>query len=128
MPIQRKGRKYLIEEVLPLIIWDVKPNRIIFDEDIINVSAEKLLTFLDKGIKCSECGIEGKYFVKERHIGGRGHEYFTLQLYAIDNQGEEILMTKDHIIPKCSGGINDISNYQTMCANCNNKKRNRLVK
>lgn len=28
----------------------------------------------------------------------------------------------DHIIPRCNGGPNEISNYQTMCYECNTKK------
>ena len=45
--------------------------------------------------------------------------YFNL--YAIDN-GHEVLMTKDHIIPIAQGGSDDYENYQTMCAICNNIK------
>lgn len=45
---------------------------------------------------------------------------------AIDENGKEVLMTKDHIIPKSKGGADDISNYQTMCERCNEAKGNRL--
>lgn len=51
---------------------------------------------------------------------------FHLNLYAIDENGKEVLMTKDHIIPKSKGGADDISNYQTMCERCNEAKGNRL--
>ena len=44
----------------------------------------------------------------------------------IDDNGEEILMTKDHILPRSKGGIDDISNYQTMCKLCNEAKGNKL--
>lgn len=37
-------------------------------------------------------------------------------------------MTKDHIIPKSKGGIDDLSNYQTMCERCNKEKGNELEK
>lgn len=47
-------------------------------------------------------------------------------LYAVDDNGDEILMTKDHIIPRSKGGIDDISNYQTMCKLCNEAKGNKL--
>ena len=36
--------------------------------------------------------------------------------------GEEILFTKDHIIPRAKGGGNDLNNLQTFCALCNQKK------
>lgn len=45
------------------------------------------------------------------------------QQLIIDENGKEVLMTKDHIIPKSKGGANDISNYQTMCKRCNEAKR-----
>jgi len=43
-------------------------------------------------------------------------------MYRIDENGDEILYTKDHIKPKSRGGKNNIINYQTMCYNCNLKK------
>ena len=42
-------------------------------------------------------------------------------LYAEEND-ELILMTKDHIHSKANGGQDRHSNYQTMCAICNNLK------
>ena len=47
-------------------------------------------------------------------------------MYAVDDNGDEILMTKDHILPRSKGGIDDISNYQTMCKPCNEAKGNKL--
>ena len=44
-------------------------------------------------------------------------------MYGVKN-GEEVLFTKDHIIPKSKGGKNHISNYQTMCEPCNSEKGN----
>lgn len=35
-------------------------------------------------------------------------------------------LTIDHVIPKCMGGANNIKNYQTLCAPCNQKKSNRI--
>jgi hypothetical protein len=35
-----------------------------------------------------------------------------------------IKLELDHIIPKSKNGINDISNYQTLCRDCNNGKSN----
>lgn len=31
-------------------------------------------------------------------------------------------LTIDHIVPKSKGGGNELSNYQTLCGKCNNKK------
>lgn len=72
-------------------------------------------------IVCARCGIEGKYFAIERQHNGNPNK-FHLNLYAVNDQGQEVLMTKDHIKPKSLGGENVLSNYNTMCVNCNRKK------
>lgn len=42
-------------------------------------------------------------------------------LYAV--QGRRlVLMTKDHIVPRSKGGTDDLTNLQTLCTNCNNRK------
>lgn len=59
--------------------------------------------------------------------------YAILQTFPVDNprnighwnffSKDNILMTKDHIVPKSKGGRNHVSNYQTMCFECNSKKK-----
>ncbi len=88
--------------------------------DIIKGNSQRFQTFFTKGLKCSCCGIEGKYFAKEKDPNAARYH---LNLYAIDD-GEEVLMTKDHIISWSKGGKDDISNYQTMCEKCNKNKGN----
>jgi hypothetical protein len=70
--------------------------------------------------KCVACGLVGtKIFLEEDSIDP--HPHFNLY-------GEEddrlILLTKDHIHAKSCGGEDNHSNYQTMCAICNNIKGN----
>lgn len=43
-------------------------------------------------------------------------------MYGIDEQGQEVMLTKDHIYPKSKGGLNNIKNYQVLCSRCNSKK------
>jgi len=76
-----------------------------------------------KGVKCATCGIEGIYFYKER--GGIRDKIFHVNLYGVNDEGEEVLMTKDHIKPKSKGGMDHIDNMQTMCYICNSKKGNK---
>lgn len=114
-----------VEEKVKDVLFEKERNlsKVNFDGDMIKGNSQRYQTFFTKGCKCVKCGIEGKYFAKEKHLKDRS---FHLNLYAIDENGEEVLMTKDHIIPKSKGGANDISNYQTMCERCNKAKWNRL--
>jgi 5-methylcytosine-specific restriction endonuclease McrA len=98
-------------------------SKVELDCDIIKGNSERYQTFFTKGLKCACCGIEGQYFAKEKHITDKSYH---LNLYAIDENGEEVLMTKDHIVPRSKGGKNDVSNYQTMCERCNLAKGNNL--
>ena len=110
---------YSIEEVLPFIGKHKKD----YDGDLIKMDSQRYELFSKKGCKCVVCGLEGKYFAKERD---RKCQTYHFNLYGINEQGEEIMLTKDHIIPKSKGGANHISNYQTMCIVCNYAKGNKI--
>lgn len=47
-------------------------------------------------------------------------------MYALNEHGHEVLMTRDHIIPRSRGGSEGLENMQTMCTKCNSKKGNKL--
>ena len=79
-----------------------------------------LRTFMRYGVKCAGCGTKARYFTIFRNEKGS-----FLQLFAYDGEGKEVLMTKDHIVPRSKGGADDLKNYQPMCAICNTKKGNR---
>lgn len=102
---------------------DKRNAKVELDGDIIKGNSQRYQTFFKKGIKCVCCGIEGKYFAKEKHFSDKSYH---LNLYAIDEKGNEVLMTKDHILPKSKGGKDEIDNYQTMCIRCNEAKGNNL--
>ncbi|WP_437261254.1 HNH endonuclease [Bacillus thuringiensis] len=117
----RKGI-YSIQDVLSQRVSSCRVNnksRKDFDGDLIKMNSQRYECFDKKGTKCVTCGIEGKFFAKERH---KENKVFHFNLYAVDKSGNEVLMTKDHIIAKSKGGANHISNYQTMCTRCNHKK------
>jgi hypothetical protein len=122
----RKGRHYSPEEIFPKVEFTtveallLRGGRRDLDGDLINFSSSRLQTFAKKGIVCARCGTIGEFFIKEKH-----HErepYFHLAFYAIDGNGNWILMTKDHIIPKSKGGKDCLDNFQPMCRICNEDK------
>jgi HNH endonuclease len=128
---ERTGIKYDPSIVFSYVSEKLIPSRrsrdrvrISFNGDLVNVNSWRLITFKVKGLKCAQCGIEGKYFVKERSNGEIKSQFYHFNLYAIDSEGMEVLMTKDHIVPRSKGGKNHISNLQTMCFICNEKKGN----
>lgn len=102
---------------------DKNDSLINIDGDMIKGNSQRYQTFFTKGCRCVKCGIEGRYFAKEKH---KNASRYHLNLYAIDNDGNEVLMTKDHIIPRSKGGHNSIENYQTMCKMCNEVKGNNM--
>lgn len=99
-----------------------KDAKVELDGDIINGNSQRYQLFFIKGTKCTCCGIEGKYFAKEKRINDKSYH---LNLYGIDDNGQEVLITKDHIIPKSKGGKDVLENYQTMCVRCNKEKGNK---
>lgn len=91
----------------------------------IPMGSHRYQLFAEKGIQCVSCGMKGQYFAIERNIDSCPSK-FHLNLYGKDDDGKEVMITKDHILPKSKGGENRLSNYQTMCIKCNRKKANRV--
>ena len=90
-------------------------------------------TFVNN-LTCVSCGLTGSMLCLEKcldsKIGNEGRregEGYHLNLYALTSEGKEVLMTKDHILPKSLGGPDTIENMQTMCTCCNMKKGNTYV-
>lgn len=101
-----------------------KDSEVNFDGDMIYGNSHRYQTFFTKGTKCACCGLEGKYFAKEKC---KDVNRYHLNLYGVDENGNEVLMTKDHILPKSKGGRNHLDNYQTMCIRCNMLKGNTTI-
>lgn len=116
----RKDKKYDPDTILNLVrnipkCHTVKHN---FDGDNIKFSSHRLRVF-SKSKSCVYCNIVGKYFYKEKDTKSISYHF---NLYAIDSEQNEVLMTKDHIIPRSKGGKDIMENYQTCCFTCNQKK------
>jgi|SRR6185312_2158967 len=121
---------YSIEEVLskrlPSGMGKTKETIVLFDGDPAYMSSQRYEVFDKKGVACVTCGLKGNYFAKEKHVskikGKTESKTWHFNLYALNDDKEEVMMTKDHIIAKSKGGKNNISNYQPMCAECNQLK------
>jgi hypothetical protein len=126
----RKG-KHTIAEVLDFVD---ESRRIIpepekeYDGIMVKMGSDRYKCFKRTGIKCAECGIEGKYFWLEKHkYANENSGRYHFNLYAIDEYGNERLMTKDHIVSKAQGGDDALSNFRTMCHKCNEEKADSFV-
>ena|ERR1035437_519425 len=96
-----------------------KPIKALINGVTINVKSLRLQTFLEKGTVCVKCGRIGTHFAVERSTN---QEVYHLNLWATDEQGDEYLMTHDHILARSLGGADKIENTQTMCSPCNAEK------
>ena len=129
-PYLRTGRKYELNEVLDHVIFESQRNRETqnrdYDGDPINMASLRYQCFASKGTRCVKCGLEGSFFVKEKANSKEQAKRYHFNLYGIKD-GNEVLFTKDHIIPVSKKGRNHLSNLQTMCSPCNNEKGDTLV-
>lgn len=122
MALERKGRNYPVEEVLPHL---ETCQQMKFDNDRVKMMSHRYRCFVKSGVDCVKCGLKGEYFCKEKnHDKERTEEQvhslpYHWNLYGLGKEGEEIMLTKDHIKPKAKGGENKVENYQTMCQVCN---------
>ena len=126
-----RSHRFAIEVPYPIsVISHLRDNAIANDEDRIdldgddvNIRSLRLDNFFEHGFDCVACGVMGVHFIKER---ARETEPFHINLYAIRDDGREVLMTKDHIMPKSKGGADVMENMQPMCSCCNGKKGDKI--
>lgn len=96
----------------------------------VRVTGTRLGAFKKSLICAGGCGRVGSRFYVERHRKrDPGEKYglgWHLNLYAVNPNGTETLMTRDHIMPRSKGGKNRLNNSQTMCRHCNHDKADNL--
>jgi len=129
--VERKDKKYSIESVFKFIKDNFDRNepkkRYDFDGDMMKPQSVRYDTFMSKGVVCVACGCKAQYFYKERNQARRKknhnpNEPYHFNMYGIDSNGDEVLFTKDHIIPSARGGSDGVGNMVTMCQTCNTEK------
>jgi 5-methylcytosine-specific restriction endonuclease McrA len=122
-PYNRKF-KLTLDEVFSVIGPKVKYHS--FNGCKIKTTSLRYKLFKQKGTRCVSCGLVGSFFALERDKLASEDVGWHLNLYAVDKDGSEVLMTKDHIFPKSRGGKDTLENLQTMCTVCNFKKGNTI--
>lgn len=103
----------------PLNETKQRPKRVEFSGQQVKLGSLRLLTFVVHGTQCVDCGVKAAFFAMERHAID---ENYHLNLWAIRENGQQVLMTHDHILARSLGGADSIANTQTMCMDCNFEK------
>lgn len=95
----------------------------------VKMGSQRYELFKNKGVTCVKCGLKGEFFALEKQnehfFDGKklpDTDRYHFNLYGYNDKGEEVMLTKDHIVPKSKDGKNALDNYQTMCYYCNHKK------
>jgi hypothetical protein len=115
---KKKGQKYdrlgtaLISDILGRVGPDAGKGDVC--GHMVALDHSRLFCFKDHGTTCVVCGVKGEFFAVEKITHGNDVTPH-LNLYAYDEHGHEILMTKDHIVPRSDGGKNHAS-IATVCA------------
>lgn len=123
--MERYNKAFNVQEVLALVptqTFDDKRYEYLDGQRFKRVS-QRLVLFKTKGCKCVQCGLEGTVFYLEKH---KNDKHYHFNLYGYDTDGKEVMLTKDHVVPKSKGGKDVLENYQTMCSRCNEAKADKF--
>jgi hypothetical protein len=123
---QMKDRKrlihincYSVDEIMSYITTDDSKRDFEVDgkKYSVRMNSDRYFVFQQSRV-CVSCGLEGTKMMLDINPGDNNPHF---NLYG-EEEGRLILMTKDHILAKSKGGLDELSNYQTMCSICNNLK------
>lgn len=74
-------------------------------------------------LACERCGIVGDVMRLEYNDTDKtrpaDRAHFNLYAVGAGPDGEDVLLTKDHIVPKSKGGQDTLKNLRTYCGPCN---------
>lgn len=82
-----------------------------------------------KSLACEKCGIVGNVMRLQYNDADkmRSPDRAHFNLYCVREGQEDVLMTKDHIVPSSLGGNDRISNLRNYCGPCNWERGNGKV-
>lgn len=76
-------------------------------------------------LRCVTCGLHAAFFAVEVDAWNKqpnAQDKPHMNLYGVNEGGEEVLFTHDHILARGLGGRDALVNTQTMCSPCNYEK------
>lgn len=111
------------EDVFPHVVMNKKKIQKEIKGDKIKITSIRLNVFKNSNLICPICGVGATYFAKEKVDSDKNYH---LNLYGTHN-GQEVLFTRDHILPRSLGGKDTLDNQQIMCEPCNALKGNRII-
>lgn len=94
--------------------FDVETDNGVF---AVYANSQRYVLFNEKGCTCTKCGVTATKVYLCDTGDGRGHFNFIVEI-----DGEDFLLTKDHVESKSGGGANAQRNYVPMCERCNQLK------
>ena len=112
-----------LEDVFPHVKMNKRKIQQEIKGDKIKITSIRLNVFKNSNLVCPICDARASYFAKEKNINDKNYH---LNLYGIYNN-QEILFTRDHILPRSLGGKDTLENQQIMCKPCNLLKGNRNI-
>lgn len=118
-------KKPKIKKLAEFDSWEMLPNLGKGGEPRIQIGQYKFKSrslryrTFKQSLMCVGCGRIGNVLILEQPPNAISPH---MNLYARDLDGFDMLMTKDHIVPKSKGGLDELHNMQTMCEKCNSRK------
>lgn len=119
---QRNG-VYEIDRILPLLKDAEKSSDkeyITLDGVQVKTTSQRYMVFKES-LVCYKCGLVGKFFAAEK-LKNDPIDKYHFNLYGVMDDGQEMLFTRDHVIPLSKGGSKELKNQKTMCLVCGYRK------
>lgn len=114
-------KEYSIDKIFSIIgsdkTFEFKGHKY-FQDNEHKVKLRRACIYKKIGVDCVSCDTKATHFALGLDKGNNYH----LDLYGYDKEGNLVMITIDHIHPRCKGGEDKVENYQPMCKICNENK------
>lgn len=74
---------------------------------------------------CHFCGVKASLWII-RHQQNDTNKPPVMDLFCYTSKNNLVMMTRDHIVPKSWGGLDDVQNLRCACEPCNRARKNVL--